>query len=447
MAARDMVGRLRKLDAMPCATEEDMLFEDDLASVSPAMAGCTLMGTEDDMMAAAEDHLVPGDKELVFDGGVPTSDPAHKRAGGQGPRRRRRAVFAAAGSTALMTVVAVGAAVLWLRAQSVRSREQPSQPPPVGATSGPICAYAERFACPARMLLGSAELHEVATENVIKVSRGLLGSFDRPLVLSAVARGFGLVDEQLAKDAPMAAGELEMLHLTESQKDLVMHCMQLLSDPRVQRIGLNVAQAIRDSPSKDREDLRHHIEESLHPRAEEIRRLRDELVPAELRDPDADGEGYEWELTLDPANVHTMAAVSDEWRREIDSPEERRLSPASTAIGEVSGSVYVIPPADQLQKARSISAGVAEEARALLDILDLCMRIFGRGSILSLGSQPLVRALDSGSESSVSCHLDSGEGAKVNLTKAVLCPLKFGSLGIDAMRAELDVAAASSKVR
>merc|ERR1711972_1259812 len=119
--------------------------------------------------------------------------------------------------------------------------------------------------------------------------------------------------------------------------------MRLLSDPRVQRLGLTVAQAIRESPFKGRDEVRRHIEESLHPHRLEIRKLRDELIPAELRDPD--DEGYEWDLTLDPKNIHVMQTVSDEWLLELsDIPQslsKRRLS---------SESVFGIPRSDYLDK-------------------------------------------------------------------------------------------------
>merc|ERR1719282_701273 len=257
------------------------------------------------MMATAEEELV--EKELILDDGAPMPAPIHKRTR-LGPRRRRRMVVAAAGSTALMTMAVLAAGLLWLRAQSAAQfeRRSPQEPPaarqsPLDDGVLPTCVYTDNFACPARMLFNSPEMHEVATENLMNIGRGMFGPGDRPLVLATVVEGFRNVSVQLGKYAPMAAGELDMLHLTHSQKDMVIQSMQLLSDTRVQRIGFSVAQAIRESPVKEPEGLRRHIQESLESHRLEIRKLRDELIPAELHDPDS--ADYQWDLTLDPKNI------------------------------------------------------------------------------------------------------------------------------------------------
>jgi len=160
--------------------------------------------------------------------------------------RQRRAVIAAcsAGGSLLLVVGAMVAGV-HLPMQGGEA------PPPVRAApharslphhgrevvQNSLCDYNEIPVCPAWDLFSSPEVHNVATMNLMRAGRDLLTESERPEVAAAVATGFVNISRQLQRKAPVVAGELNMLQLTEMQKNAVLDSLRLLSEPRVQELG------------------------------------------------------------------------------------------------------------------------------------------------------------------------------------------------------------------
>jgi len=314
-------------------------------------------------------------------------DPAAEPRPDSGRGRVGAAIASAAVALVLAACLAVGVAHL-------APGLLPWRPP--GRVPGPLSA---------RRLLESPDIHEVAADNLMSVGRGVLGPGDRRLVRATVAESFRRASSALPQNAPSAAAALDSIQLDEQQQRAVLHALRLIGDRRVQSIGLDVAVAIHESPSKEQWVIVDHIHRRLRPRLGEVRRLHDELIPISLRG--LVSSAHHWDLTLAPANLQSMANVTG-WRL------GRGLRAGAPA-----------------EKPAGVLAGAREEARYLLDVLRLTASFLVEGDASVSGA--LAHALDLGAER-VSCQAEPPQGPG-HTARALACPLKFGTQGVDALRA------------
>jgi len=270
-------------------------------------------------------------------------------------------------------------------------------------------------------LFRCGELIEVATENLMQVSQGLLLHSDRDAVRRAIKGAFGDVSDQLVAQAPETARELSSITIGEADKNAMLTWMRLMSVPEVRSVGFDVALAIRASGSLQREVVLKSIEKLLRPHLGGIERLRDEVISGPLFD--LWGTGHQWEMTLDRENVQVMEASN------------------SGGAGQLyAGAASQIPRLEE--KNRVVLGGALEEARALLDGIRLLARHAGTAELVipvfvtSLGAH-----LDLGPQA-LSCELDldrGGEARFIDFAQALFCPLKYGTQGMDALRAVSDM--------
>lgn len=286
----------------------------------------------------------------------------------------------------------------------------------------PQCDYADMPYCPAHDILSNPELHTVATKILMRTASGLFSEADESTVRTVVTEGFANISKELKLIDPEAMEELSSVHLTESQKDALLTLLEIIDEPRVQSIGLDVAKAIHERArmSGARDDLRGHIEKRLVARREEILALRDALIPTQLLE--FLGHTNQWFMTLHPDNLQVMETVSDGWELVIRGEHDHFTAQTLAST--------------RAQRSLDIFAGVLEEGRALLDMIEL--------HAMSLGKQLRVPQLTVsvnykkgaiGSEP-LSCDLQEGE---LWFIKAILCPLKFGTQGLDALRAAAEI--------
>jgi hypothetical protein len=279
--------------------------------------------------------------------------------------------------------------------------------------------------CPAGALFQNPEVHEAAAANLMEVGRnGFLATRDWSTVKAAVVAGFRRINDELSDKAPKAARQLGLIQLSEQQKDAVLSSMRLISEPRVQRIGFEVGQAIRNCPSTDKEQLKRLIEERLKPRLPELLKLRNELMPEPLLELWA--TDHQWDMTLDPENVQVMQAK-----------QGGKFAPAFVSLGDV----YRLgrAPTESGSKSYSLTGGVVEEARALIDLIKACTRLFGQDLQVPERATSLAGTFNFDAEA-LSCELRAADGdARINEMKALFCPLKFGTQGLDALRAAADM--------
>jgi len=288
------------------------------------------------------------------------------------------------------------------------------------------CTYAENARCPAHEILFNPELHAVVTENLMRVSSGLFNPADKTMVGVIVAESFRNISVELEQGAPEVAAELRAIQLDEVQKDAILRLMQLIDEPRVQSIGLEVAQAIREiaAMSSKRDEMKQHIEQKLFPRRGEILKLREELIPAPLHEILDNGD--QWSMTLHRDNIRVMETVSDGWSNVIGGHHEHFQA-------QLQATAQALAPMEASPRSLAIFAGVLEEGRALLDMLELHARSLGKDLQMPQLTISLTSSRGFG-DRPVSCDLEEGKPAMWFL-KSILCPLKFGTQGLDALRA------------
>jgi hypothetical protein len=283
------------------------------------------------------------------------------------------------------------------------------------------CSWQANKYCPAGTLLSSAEVFEVATENILRVAHGILVHADRDLVRDTVQAGFKNLSTQLHIRSPDAMQALTRMELTKAQKNAVLTLLRIRTVPEVQRIGYEVALAVRGSLSTETAVTRSHVEEMLTSNIKEIEDVREDTVPEKLET--IWGTKHLWDMTLDAENVHMMEAFSN-----------------GHLFGSMNTSFYdhFLPKTPkhlpQEEKAYAVWGSVLEESRALLGLIrmleeDITLHV--KASVTSLAAN--IDLKDLGSEL-LSCELHEGKGMN-NLMKALFCPLKYGTQGLEAMRA------------
>lgn len=291
------------------------------------------------------------------------------------------------------------------------------------STVAASCTYADTSMCPARSLFDSPEVHAVATKELMRAGRRFFTAADRPMIWAIVADGFRNISAMLAERAPEVASSLDKVKLSEAQKDAVLMSMGLPSEPKLQRLGLEIAWAIRDSGCSLEACVQQHIEERLLPRRAELQSLRELLVPTPLRK--LWGQTHQWAMTLDPENIRAMESVVGKFVGEVDLlGESRHLVGPGEAVG-----------LSLAEKRLVVIGGVVEEGRALLDSLRLSARFLHGELDAPLWATSLSGVWRDFGASLTSCSADGGEVSRIHFLKELFCPLKLGSQGMEALRA------------
>lgn len=260
----------------------------------------------------------------------------------------------------------------------------------------------------------------------MRVSRGLLDKTDQPLVKRIVASTFRNITAELQRRSPDTVQQLHRMMFTQRQKNKTLAVLKLVSDKRLRNIGLDVAEAIRDSKAvpervadvrevvRSVRDVQDFVENTLAQTAlVELERDEALMLPAELRH--FLGMAHQWSRTLDLENLEMMKSVDSQWRSIEAGWRERPVRATSSLEG----------------LRRAIRAGALEMVRVLLFIIELA----------SYTRMPAWIWWDNtGGEDEpqdgLSCKLDRANAA-LNL---VLCPLRFGGQGLDALRARSHIA-------
>jgi hypothetical protein len=283
-----------------------------------------------------------------------------------------------------------------------------------------LCTYdrATQY-CPTSELWLTPEVQEQVAKDIMADTGDVLGARDQDLVLAKVQFAFERISAQLKRLDPTVEKELSMVEVNEAERTALLTALKLTNDPRVQAIGRDVGAAIRISAaiSPEKNFLREQLESSLHDQYGSIQSLRRDVVPNALLKLWGQNEperlpslvASKWQMTLEPPNVESMS-FSDE-------PSE---------LIELSS----ITPAD---KAAVVEGAALVEGRYLLDLLLTCVRW-----LRPTWSTDLLSSLDfARTQLGHHCEPDppAPTGDKVDLAQVVLCKLKFGAQGMDALRA------------
>lgn len=272
-------------------------------------------------------------------------------------------------------------------------------------------------------MLTNPDVHNAATANIMRIGNGLLKPEDQHLVRSAVATGFLNISSQLHLRIPELAKDLVLMTFNDEQKNAVVSSLKLTTNHKLLTLGERVGKTIHESGTIDRMVIRQLIEADLQPRSEEIHKLRSELLPLHMREALSlpSSGAHSWELTLDPENVQVMGAYSG----------GKFVSLTSSQTVNGAEALSELPSAE---KTYGILGGVLEEGRALLDILKSSARLYGRELDVPAWVTELGGNMDVSSQE-LNCEHHFASDSKLTFMKAILCPLKFGTQGLDALRA------------
>lgn len=286
------------------------------------------------------------------------------------------------------------------------------------------CSYLQQEECPALQLLASPSVFQAATDTLMQAGRFFLGPEDTGFVHATVIAGFANITARLDQRTPEVIKKLEELKLTERQKDVALSSLRLIASTRVQSLGREVAKAIRDSPTPDPLVVKQHVEERMLPHVAILNNLRDELEPL-LREWSAEDK---WVMALDQESIRVMQnrgggefiSVSPQDMVEMPGITDAHITPAQLS--------YVL------------LGGVLEEARALIHMVnflssarqgDLYVPTWGTSMMDMIDLDPELLSC----EVAISSVSVATADIHVHLTKALFCPLKFGVLGLEAVRA------------
>lgn len=168
-----------------------------------------------------------------------------------------------------------------------------------------------------RQLFESDRFADVAADNVMVIAQGQIHPRHRQRIRDRFREGFGNITLQLWERYPESGAKLDQVMLEAQEQDAFVNMMRSVSDPRVQNLGRDVGLYMHQSltVSRNGQDAKRRIINSLEPEFAQIRQLRDEVIPEEVRgsaDNLDDGS-----LTLDPQGISFMRTF-DKWNVEID---------------------------------------------------------------------------------------------------------------------------------
>jgi len=260
------------------------------------------------------------------------------------------------------------------------------------------------------------EVVEVAAGLVLRVGRKMFGGpGDRAMVRDVVATSFRNISDQLKARVPDVADKMKTLLISELQKKAVLSSMELLANEEVQTIGLDVAYSIHEA-ALSKEDFREvtrdyvsdFVEEKLRDRLPELVKMRKTLVPGFVRV--LWGNVHQWDMTLDPENIGTMLGGSGKF----------------ASVFELGSSV------DMGRKHDAILGAVLEIGRALIDLIKVCSRSYDTELAIPPWATSMTGRV---SPELMSCQRDLKGNEQVEAMKTLFCPLKYGSQGLEALRA------------
>eukprot|EP00929_Paragymnodinium_shiwhaense_P017446 TRINITY_DN12670_c0_g1_i2.p1 TRINITY_DN12670_c0_g1~~TRINITY_DN12670_c0_g1_i2.p1 ORF type:complete len:448 (+),score=75.59 TRINITY_DN12670_c0_g1_i2:65-1345(+) len=155
----------------------------------------------------------------------------------------------------------------------------------------------------ARMLFESPAVHEVALENIWNIKARLPPSANsKHRVRRTVQRTFRDIIENMKEKKPEMWDALDTTELTQDEHDGVVRMMRFLKDPRVMRLGLAAAQALREggqegqssaASAEEEAALQRRIIEKLRPHSGAVRQIFSE-IPRSLHEfaTSSSGDGF-----------------------------------------------------------------------------------------------------------------------------------------------------------
>mmetsp|Transcript_44626 Transcript_44626/g.142230 ORF Transcript_44626/g.142230 Transcript_44626/m.142230 type:complete len:274 (+) Transcript_44626:860-1681(+) len=120
---------------------------------------------------------------------------------------------------------------------------------------------------------------------------------------------------------PGVPAQLDAIQLDARQQRAILDDLRGLSDPRLQALGRDVGLVVHAGLAASQEPsstLAALLQEHFAPRAGALRRLRDELTPAELREDEDEEDGGEGPVLALDAERMSLVQTVHKWNVELD---------------------------------------------------------------------------------------------------------------------------------
>jgi hypothetical protein len=238
----------------------------------------------------------------------------------------------------------------------------------------------------------------------------MVNSIGGDAVRATVAASFQDIGAALHTHARAVGKELVDLEVNSTVKKYLLEALVLLHNPRVQDVGRAVSRALLSSSTLGNvEIVQAHLVTSLWEQFGFIQQMQLELVPWPVRRIWSWSSDQQWTITTDRDNLHSVAAAK------------------AGAAAEAAGNAEEMA---DLRSYYAISSAAFEEGRVLLDMMMMCIRSNGPSWTTVLGRAATIFS----GPLATHCAPDSQASSKPSFRGKVICPLKFGMLGLDAMR-------------
>jgi len=316
-----------------------------------------------------------------------------------------------------------------------------------------------------RSLLDGPEFTAVATDNVMKLGSEGLSEGDRDDVHRAVTKHLKDMTQKMEASNPAAFRKLSERTVTHEQRTAIMQVVASMNDPRVQEIGSQIHEATEEGRAEGREGVKRNLIAAVTPRLDEMRVLRDEIIPAVLRKDKASEE-----VTFDPEKMHALKDLDAE-EREAASAERRRLpvigagvvttvptavptaaptetpvptpappTPAPTPMpANIAGIKFTPEAYSKIMNSFGVIGGILEQARVVLDQVDAIGEDVGSDEGIPYWLKSMVGML-SFADNMFDCSMRAQSNGTANPVKVFMCPLKYSSSLMDGLHGILNVA-------
>jgi hypothetical protein len=158
-----------------------------------------------------------------------------------------------------------------------------------------------------RSLLDGPEITDVATKNIMKLSKDQIPAADEGVLKQAVSKHLSDLTNQIKEQHPEAFRQLESISVTKEQKDAHLKLASNMADHRAQQIGLEAAQTVYNARNQGPEGIKKSLSEKFGPYAVQLRALRDELIPEPLR---GDEAGKQSGVSFNPERMDLFKAIA-----------------------------------------------------------------------------------------------------------------------------------------
>lgn len=229
-------------------------------------------------------------------------------------------------------------------------------------------------------------------------------------IRTLVSEALHNASQAIEHHTPLLHHALKNLWLRPAEHEAVLHVVSHMSDAELQRLGFDIAGAIRRGEQMGPEGVMHHLLLCLQDNDALIRELRQRIVPST----------FQQRAVGKPSlmNLHVMDSFAS-----LPAESDRQLKQLVAA----GSSRSVLHLQAQSSAASGVIGGVIEELRVVFDVLRSVSAVQAdalppRWSRSIVGGGAFAAGL-------VECISDGMKGTDL----AVMCPMRFASASIDVL--------------